>query len=309
MGIKKKRISVSDIIFKNGKKYAKESNRIRPLCDCMVFYKNCMKCNIKLAKRHSDYISLMLKHCREASESRRRTRPMENHDFCPNTFYKYIYDILSKTKMMCQCDLCLLHGSQEMSVRGRNKLSLDRIYDNIGYTHKVQKLRFVSKNHHSWQKRDSVPIKSTKRNWLYTVRGNMIERSKARYKRLSIEIDNVEKSGLDATELKEKLKTHIINIDECSSILKKKKESTPNCSKCGINLDYGDKDGYVYTTCESRRASPDRVDNRLGYIDSNLRMVCFSCQTIESIDDRDDLFLTEEEFTELLEYIKSKISY
>ena len=73
MGIKRKRISLSQIIYKDDKKYAMDGGlKCRMVCECMVFYRNCMKCNLKLAKRHSDYISLMTKHCREASESRKK---------------------------------------------------------------------------------------------------------------------------------------------------------------------------------------------------------------------------------------------
>ena len=74
-----------------------------------------------------------------------------------------------------------------------------------------------------------------------------------------------------------------------------------------MELDYGDENGNVFTCGESRSASPDRINNRLGYIPENIRMVCFSCQTIESIDDRDDLFLDEKEYVDLLKYIENKL--
>lgn len=308
MGIKRKRVSISKVIYKNNKMYAKDSNRIREVCKCMVYFRNCMKCNIKLAKRHSDYISLMIKHCREASETRKRTRPHENHDFCTKTFYKMIYNVILESNMLCQCDLCIKNKNiQKLSIRGKNKLSLDRIYDNIGYTHENQELRLISKSHHSWQKRNSIPIVSPKRNWMSSVKSKIIKRSELRYKKLQDEIDNVEQAGIDTDQLKQQLKSHIINIEEIDGIIRSKKENNPNCQKCNIELDYGDKNGYVFTNNESRRASPDRINNRIGYIESNIRMVCFACQTMETIDDREDLFLTESEFYELLEYIKNKI--
>ena len=309
MGIKKKRVSLSSIVYKDGKRYAQDSTRLRPVCDCMVFYRNCMKCNLKLAKRHSDYISLMVKHCRESSISRKITRPHENHDFCIDTFYKMIYKVISESKMLCQCELCVKNNKKHrLSIRGENKLSLDRVYDNMGYTHKDQILRLVSKSHHSWQKRNSIPINSLrKRNWVCAVKDGILKRSRFRQERIKIEIINMEQAGLDTSEIKKQLQSHVITPEECHSMILEKKNNTTKCVKCEIELDYGDENGYVFTNGEPRRASADRINNRMGYIPENVRMVCFSCQTIESIDDREDLFLDENEFIELLNYIRNKI--
>ena len=117
----------------------------------------------------------------------------------------------------------------------------------------------------------------------------------------------MENSGLDVFELIQQQKTHIITSVDCEELLINKKKNTPNCKKCNVELDYGDENGNVFTCGESRRASPDRINNRLGYIPENIRMVCFSCQTIESIDDRDDLFLDEKEYVDLLKYIENKL--
>ncbi len=308
MGIKRKRIPLSEIIYKNDKKYAMDGGKCRMVCECMVFYRNCMKCNLKLAKRHSDYILLMVKHCKEASESRKRTRPHEDHDFCLKTFLKIIYTIIKENKLICMCDLCMnLENKQKLSIRGPNKLSVDRVFDNIGYTHKDQKLRLISKSHHSWQKRDSIPIASKKRKWIQRAKDGILQRSIKRYNRIEDEIISMGNSGLDIKELKHQQKTHVITPEYCEYMLNNKKENTPNCKKCNVKLDYGDENGNVFTRGESKRASPDRINNRIGYISDNVRMVCFSCQTIESIDDREDLFLDDKEYIELLEYIEKKI--
>ena len=308
MGIKRKRIPLTEIIYKNDKKYAMDGNKCRMVCECMVFYRNCMKCNLKLAKRHSDYISLMTKHCREASESRKKTRPHEDHDFCLSIFLNRIYTIIKENNLLCMCELCMnLTNKQKLSIRGPNKLSVDRVFDNLGYTHADQILRLVSKSHHSWQKRDSVPIESKKRKWIQGAKDGILHRSTKRYNRIGIEIISMENSGLDVLELIQQQKTHIITPVDCEYMLVNKKKNTPNCKKCNVELDYGDENGNVFTCGESRRASPDRINNRLGYIPENVRMVCFSCQTIESIDDRDDLFLDDKEYVELLEYLENKI--
>ena len=308
MGIKRKRIPLSQIIYKNDKKYAMDGIKCRMVCECMVFYRNCMKCNLKLAKRHSDYISLMIKHCREASESRKKTRPHEDHDFCLSKFLNRIYTIIKENNLLCMCELCMnLTNKQKLSIRGPNKLSVDRVFDNLGYTHADQILRLVSKSHHSWQKRDSIPMESKKRKWIQGAKNGILHRSTKRYNRIGIEIISMEKSGLDVLELIQQQKTHIITPVDCEYMLVNKKKNTPNCKKCNVELDYGDENGNVFTCGESRRASPDRINNRLGYIPENVRMVCFSCQTIESIDDRDDLFLDDKEYVELLEYLENKI--
>lgn len=117
----------------------------------------------------------------------------------------------------------------------------------------------------------------------------------------------MEMAGMDTTDMKVWLQTHVTDSDHLLSVILQKKSSTPTCEKCEVVLDYGGEDGKTRDKNNPKRASPDRIDNRMGYISSNMRMVCQACQTMASIDDPDDIFLNEEEVSKLLEYIRTKI--
>jgi len=310
MGVKRRRVALSDLIIKNGKYYVKQKKQNHRVCECMVVYRNCIKCNKKLAKRHSDYISLMVKHAKEASEHRQKLRPEEDHSFSEKRFHELILEKVCNSKMLCECESCIESGiRQSLSIRGRNKLSMDRVFDHLGYTHDNQILRLVSKSHHSWMKRNSNPceVESQKRKWALTVKNGIIKRSKDRYKRTLCEIYEMEKAGMDTIQMKKWLETHIVDINNCYSMVLEKKAEFPQCGKCGIELDYGDENGITMDKNNPKRASVDRIDNRIGYVPHNVRMVCHSCQTMESIDDIEDVFLDLKETEELIKYIKTKI--
>lgn len=309
MGVKRRRVKEKDIIEKNGKLYVKQKHQNHRVCECRIVYRNCVKCNKKLAKRHSDYIGLMVKHAKEYSLHRQKIRPNEDHSFFSKHYYQLIFSRINDSKMLCECELCISGDSrQHLSVRGPNKISMDRVHDHLGYTHTDQELRLVSKSHHSWQKRVSGPsLVLQKRKWIHAVKQGIVKRSKARYDRTLSEISEMEKAGMNTDDMKNWLTTHIIDHEKCISMLKEKMNSTPSCEKCGVELYYGNDCGFSETKHDTRKASPDRINNRIGYTSQNVRMVCHSCQTMESIDDPDDVFLNEVEMVELLEYIKSKM--
>jgi len=301
---------LNDIISKNGKRYVKQKNQNHRVCECNIVLRNCIKCNINLAKRESDYITLMVKHARESSIDRQIKRPSENHYFDTKIFYQKIFDRISQSGMLCECIECIGNENrQKMSVRGPNKLSMDRIYDNIGYTHVNQRLRLVAKSHHSWQKRNSVPqnVVAKKKKWIQYTKDSILKRSKYRYDRMLSEINEMENSGMNTNEMKSFLSTHLIDGEQCKIMLHTKMESISRCEKCEKILDYGDKNGYLVTKNNPYQASPDRINNRMGYIPSNTRIVCCSCQTMGDVDEPDDIFLNDFEKIKLLKYITSKI--
>ena len=86
-----------------------------------------------------------------------------------------------------------------------------------------------------------------------------------------------------------------------------KETETSHCPKCGTTLDYGDENGVMTTKNNPRRASPDRLDDRIGYVDNNVRIVCCACQTMASIDDAEDVFLDGPEFADLVDYLSAKL--
>lgn len=314
MGVKRRRIPLVDLEKRNGVFYVKQKHQCHRVCECRVVYRNCVKCNQKLSRRKSDYISLAVKHAQEQSNHRQRIRPDEDHRFCKTEFYKRILRKIEEGRMMCECTLCRsATNKQRLSVRGPNKFSVDRVDDRLGYTQHDQELRLVSKMHHSWQKRDSSPddvVSSRpkcKRKWITSVKTGIITRSKRRYKRTLTEILSMEAAGMDVTQMRSQLESHRIDNASCCSLLRQKMETELGCQKCGVKLDYGDKDGKLVKKHNSSQASPDRIDNRLGYTPTNVRMVCCACQTMENVDEVEDVFLGEDEFADLLHFLKQKI--
>ena len=310
MGVKTRRLEPQSLIFKHGKVYAKRGKQNHRVCDCRVFYGNCVKCNDKYARRKSDYISVMVKHARETSVKRRLTRPDEDHDFNNLEYYRLVLTRVQESRMMCECDLCVTRGDRQMlSIRGPNKMSMDRTRDDIGYTHENQSLRLISKAHHSSQKRNAVPVEKTSRprRWSEAMLDGITKRSKRRYERTKKEISQMEKASMDVKDMILFLNTHLIDRENTRSMLDKLREDTPDCSKCGITLDYGDPDGFLITTNNPRQASPDRINDRIGYTPENVRMVCCACQTMGGVDDAEDIFLDETDLLDLERYLVDKI--
>ncbi|CAM9095027.1 unnamed protein product [Ectocarpus sp. 12 AP-2014] len=296
-----------------GVAYVKRKNQHHRVCSCRVVYMNCITCNTKLAKRKSDYVSLMVKHAREASAHRRKCRPHEDHSFCPLTFHSLVLQRVKSSGMFCECPLCALlprADRQRLSVRGPNKFSIDRLDDKVGYTHRDQALRLISKSHHSSQQRNAVPLQITskkKRKWIVTAVSGMVRRSKTRFLRTQVEILGMQRAHMNVSKMNEYLGTHLLDRDSCVAMITKKKLETLNCPKCGTRLDYGDENGVMTTKNNPNRASPDRLNDRVGYVDSNVRIVCCACQTMGSIDDAEDVFLTEAETTDLVEFLERKV--
>lgn len=312
MGVKTRRLEPGDLIHKRGRVYAKRGKKNYRVCECMVFYGNCVKCNDKYARRKSDYISVMVKHARETSVKRRVTRPTENHDFDDLEYYRLVLARIHESRMLCECSLCVSRGTRQMlSIRGPNKMSMDRSRDDIGYTHKDQVLRLISKVHHSSQKRDAIPVEKTSRprRWSDAMVNGITKRSKKRYERTKKEISQMERASMNVDEMVMFLNTHVIDRENIRSMLDGLREGTPDCSKCGIGLDYGDPDGFLVTTNNPRQASPDRVNDRIGYIPENVRMVCCACQTMGEVDDAEDIFLDEPGIMDLERYLVDKIGY
>jgi len=314
MGVKRRRISPVEMVHIDGVAYVKRKNQHHRVCSCYVVYMNCVKCNKKLAKRKSDYVSLMVKHAREASVHRQKCRPEENHLFNPVKYYRLILQCVRRSNMVCECPLCTkLSWSkrQRLSVRGPNKFSIDRVFDSLGYTHDGQVLRLISKSHHSSQQRNAVPLQITskkKRKWIVSAVSGMLRRSKTRYTRTQIEIIGMRQARMDVADMLFYLNTHLLDRETCVSMIIKKREETFHCPKCGCVLDYGDDNGVMTTKNNPRRASPDRLNDRIGYVDYNVRIVCCACQTMGSIDDTDDVFLTSAEEKDLVDYLTGKIA-
>ncbi|CAM9107580.1 unnamed protein product [Ectocarpus sp. 12 AP-2014] len=300
------------MIHIRGVAYVKRKNQHHRVCSCRVVYMNCVKCNKKLAKRKSDYVSLMVKHAREASLHRQKCRPEEDHSFCQLKYYGLVLRRVETSRMLCECFLCASlprDQRQRLSVRGPNKLSIDRVSDNVGYTHRDQTLRLISKSHHSSQQRNAVPlqiISKKKRKWMVSAVSGMLRRSRTRYTRTRVEIQGMQRARMKVTQMFFYLSTHLLDRETCVSMISKKKRETSHCPKCGEPLDYGDENGVMTTKNNPRRASPDRLDDRIGYVESNVRIVCCACQTMGSIDDIDDVFLTPEEVTDLVDYLATK---
>ena len=313
MGVKRRRISPVEMVHIGNVAYVKRKNQHHRVCSCRVVYMNCVKCNMKLAKRKSDYVSLMVKHAREASAHRQRSRPDEDHSFSAVKYTRLILQRVHASGMICECSLCAIvprEDRQRLSVRGPNKLSMDRIFDNIGYTHDKQVLRLISKSHHSSQQRNAVPVQITskkKRKWILTAVSGMLRRSKTRFLRTQGEILDMQRAHMNVDEMKYYLSTHILSRHSCMSLVAKKRRETVSCPKCGTLLDYGDKNGVLTTKNNPRRASPDRLNDRIGYTPENVQIVCCACQTMGSIDDAKDVFLTPSEVDDLVRYLSEKI--
>ena len=301
------------MVYIGGVAYVKRKNQHHKVCSCRVVYMNCVKCNKKLAKRKSDYISLMIKHARETSLHRQGCRPDEDHSFCPVKYHGLILERVHESDMICECLLCAqlpVEKRQRLSVRGPNKLSMDRIFDNLGYTHCDQVLRLISKSHHSSQQRNAVPTETNskkKRKWLVTAVDGMLRRSKARFTRTQHEITRMQGAHMNVDKMISYLRTHILDRETCVAMISKKKTETSHCPRCGSRLDYGDEDGVMTTKNNPCRASPDRLDDRIGYVENNVQIVCCACQTMGSIDDTEDVFLTGAEVSDLVDYLGAKV--
>ena len=312
MGVKRRRICPADMIHIGGVDYVKRKNQHHRVCPCRVVYMNCVKCNTKLAKRKSDYISLMVKHARESSLHRQRCRPGEDHSFCALKFSRLVLQRVRASGMVCECLLCASFPRdrrQPLSVRGPNKFSIDRLFDTMGYTHRDQSLRLISKSHHSSQQRNAEPLRATskqRRRWVVSAVGGMMRRSRARFLRTACEIKAMRRARMSVSKMEVYLGTHVLDRSTCVEMITKKKTETSHCPKCGELLDYGDKNGFMTTKNNPRRASPDRLNDRIGYVSSNVRIVCCACQTMGSIDDADDVFLTERERADLVAYLEAR---
>ena len=308
MGVKRRRFSPSDIIVKNGKSYASSGGRLYRVCECKIFYRHCTKCNDLLANRTSHYVQEMVKHSKQASIKRNKTRPEQDHHFDQNRYYQLLLERMIKSGLECECSLCIEKDEKQLlSIWGPNKMSIDRTSDNIGYTHKDQILRIISKNHHSWQKRDAIPEEAYRRNWLNTTVSHMVKRSKKRYIRTKSELKEMEKAGLDISEMSVYLESHVIEPKRCKTMIEDKVRTTDSCKKCGILLDYGDENGFLKTKNNPRQASPDRINNRIGYISDNVQIVCCSCQTMGNLDENEDIFLDETGIIDLKRFLTDKI--
>ena len=310
MGVKTRRLEPQTLIYKRGRVYAKRGKQNHRVCNCMVFYGNCVRCNDKYARRKSDYISVMVKHARETSVKRRLTRPNEDHEFDDLGYYRLVLARVRGSRMLCECDLCASRGDRQvLSIRGPNKMSMDRTRDDIGYTHEEQVLRLISKSHHSSQKRDAVPVEKTSRprKWSEAMLDGISKRSKRRYERTKKEISQMERASMDVNDMVFFLNTHLVDRECTRNMLDRLRACTPDCIKCGISLDYGDPDGFLVTTNNPRQASPDRINDRVGYTPDNVRMVCCACQTMGEVDDADDIFLDEAGVLDLERYLVDKI--
>lgn len=310
MGVKMRRILPQDLIHKGGRVYAKRGRQNHRVCECRVFYMNCVKCNDKYARRKSDYMTVMVKHARETSVKRRVTRPNENHDFNDLKYYRLVLERIQESRMYCECTLCVSRGTRQMlSIRGPNKMSMDRVHDHIGYTHEEQVLRLISKVHHSSQKRGAVPIDVTSRprKWSDATLSGMIKRSRKRYDRTKKEISQMEGALLNVEDMIVFLNTHLIDRENLRVMIERLRDETPFCKKCGIELDYGDGEGYLMTKNNPKQASPDRVNDRMGYTPENVQMVCCACQTMGEVDDVDDIFLDHKGLEDLERYLVDKI--
>lgn len=188
-------------------------------------------------------------------------------------------------------------------------MSMDRVHDHLGYTHKDQVLLLISKAHHSSQKRDAVPIGKTTslRKWSDSTVNGIVKRSKKRYNRTKIEVSQMRNAMLDVGEMIKFLNSHLIDIEETRSMIERLKNDTPCCNKCGIDLDYGDENGFLVSTNNPRQASPDRINDRIGYTPENVQMVCCACQTMGEVDDVDDIFLDDSGILDLERYLVDKI--
>ena len=306
-----RRILPCDLIHKGGKVYAKRGRQNHRVCECRVFYMNCVKCNDKYARRKSDYMTVMVKHARETSVKRRITRPGENHEFDDLAYYRLVLTRIRECEMLCECSLCSSRGTrQRLSIRGPNKMSMDRVHDHLGYTHKDQVLRLISKVHHSSQKRDAVPVevKSRPRKWSDATLSGIVKRSRKRYERTKKEISQMRGALMNVEGMIIFLNTHLIDRENIRVMIESMREDTPNCKKCGIELDYGDSGGYLTTKNNPRQASPDRINDRVGYTEDNVQMVCCACQTMGEVDDAEDIFLDESGLADLERYLVDKIS-
>ena len=309
MGVKTRRIPPVDLIHKGGRVYARRGGQNHRVCDCRVFYMNCIKCNEKYATRKSDYITMMVKHARETSSKRRVTRPEEDHEFDELKYYKILLTRIKESQMRCECTLCASLGfRQVLSIRGPNKMSIDRVRDDLGYTHKDQVLRIVSKVHHSPQKRDATPIEvRSKRKWTDSTLSGIVRRSRKRYERTRKEITQMERAMMDVSSMVGFLKTHIVDREDTRSMIERLRNETPRCRKCGIDLYYGNEDGYLLFKNNPRQASPDRIHDRMGYTPDNVQMVCCACQTLGEVDDAEDIFLDADGIMDLERYMVNKI--
>ena len=116
----------------------------------------------------------------------------------------------------------------------------------------------------------------------------------------------MQRACMNVTKMEFYLSTHLLDRVSCVSMISRKKIETLNCPKCGVLLDYGDENGVMTTVNNPRRASPDRLNDRIGYVDKNVQIVCCACQTMGSIDDADDVFLNSDEVADLVEYLSAK---
>ena len=253
----------------------------------------------------------MVKHARETSIKRGIKRPHEDHGFDEPEYYRMILQRIRESKMTCECILCLSRGTrQALSIRGPNKMSMDRVHNDLGYTHQDQVLRLISKNHHSAQDRDAVPLEVTsrRRKWSDSTLSGMIKRSKKRYDRTRKEIQHMKKALMDVDAMITYLGTHVTDKETLRSLIERLRMETPNCAKCGVPLEYGDDKGYLVTKKNPRQASPDRLNDRIGYTPDNVQMVCCACQTIGEVDDAEDIFLDEAGLIDLEKYLEDKIA-
>ena len=118
----------------------------------------------------------------------------------------------------------------------------------------------------------------------------------------------MQRACMNVTKMEFYLSTHLLDRGSCVSMVSRKKRETLNCPKCGVLLDYGDENGVMTTINNPRRASPDRLNDRIGYVDKNFQIVCCACQTMGSIDDADDVFLNSDEVADLVEYLSAKVA-
>lgn len=77
-------------------------------------------------------------------------------------------------------------------------------------------------------------------------------------------------------------------------MITKKKCETSHCTKCGTRLDYGDKNGLMTTKNNPRRASPDRLNDRIGYVAKNVRNPTMQLFTME--EDGTNVFVSVKNF-------------
>ena len=309
MGVKKSRVSESEFVYKNGILYAKKGVQRHRLCECMIFYRNCAKCNMGLAKRESDIIGMMVKHARENSEYRQIKRPNEDHSFDKLTYLKILWERMNESEFKCECLLCMERGERQvLSVRGPSKMSMDRTYDNLGYTHKDQKMNLISKNHHSSRKRDDIPEKRMKKIfWMEHMMKSVQKGSKMNYDRSIKNIEYMEKAGMDVSVKKMNLESFEFNADVIKEMMIRKRSENFNCEKCSTELDYGDEEGSLTFKNNPKQASAYRIDREIGYTYENTQIVCCACQTFTEVDDSPDVYLTGAELSDLGCYLMDKI--